>query len=43
MQTGLSDGDARQPRRSRKDLVSQGAGADRLPQVGIANESDQVT
>ena len=26
-----------------KELVPQGAGAVRLPQVGIANESDQVT
>jgi len=43
MQTGLSDGDARQPRRSRKELVSQDANDIRLPQVGIANESDQVT
>jgi hypothetical protein len=43
MQTGLSIGGAHQPRRSRSELASKGAGEVQLPQVGIANESDQVT
>ena len=43
MQTGLSIGGAHQPRRSRSELSPKGAGEVQLPQVGIANESDQVT